>query len=167
MWMWWWFWVLVTYAPSLCDTALVALGSTSLLQWWQCNGQLYSMALSPGITEERSRWIWEGRSAAKIQYLKRWNNHIDTHTEIWFLTHLSLVVAEMCSVSALISIGTVLGKTNPVHLILIALIEVFSFVLNDWVLRMILKVNIHLSINIGSKYLCSTIVFCYFYSSSP
>ncbi|KAI3367899.1 hypothetical protein L3Q82_026724 [Scortum barcoo] len=36
----------------------------------------------------------------------------------------SLVVAELCAASALISIGAVMGKTNPVHLILIALLEV-------------------------------------------
>ncbi|XP_070776272.1 rh blood group, D antigen [Enoplosus armatus] len=47
----------------------------------------------------------------------------------------SLVVAEMCAASALISIGAVLGKTNPVHLILIALLEVSGFVLNAWLLQ--------------------------------
>lgn len=43
--------------------------------------------------------------------------------------------------SALISIGMVLGKTNPVHLILIALIEVSGFILNEWLLNVILKVR--------------------------
>ncbi|KAK1893482.1 Ammonium transporter Rh type A [Dissostichus eleginoides] len=52
----------------------------------------------------------------------------------------SLVVAEMCAASALISIGVVLGKTNPVHLILIALLEVSGFVLNEWLLQTLLKV---------------------------
>ncbi|XP_033967835.1 rh blood group, D antigen [Pseudochaenichthys georgianus] len=51
----------------------------------------------------------------------------------------SLVVAEMCAASALISIGVVLGKTNPVHLILIALLEVSGFVLNEWLLQTLLK----------------------------
>ncbi|XP_041669316.1 rh blood group, D antigen [Cheilinus undulatus] len=51
----------------------------------------------------------------------------------------SLVVAEMCTVSALISIGAVLGKTNPVQLILIALLEVSGFVLNKWILQTLLK----------------------------
>ncbi|XP_072313860.1 rh blood group, D antigen [Eucyclogobius newberryi] len=51
----------------------------------------------------------------------------------------SLVYAEMCTVPALISIGTVLGKTNPVHLILIALIEVSGFVLNEWLVHIIVK----------------------------
>ncbi|XP_034530365.1 rh blood group, D antigen isoform X2 [Notolabrus celidotus] len=53
----------------------------------------------------------------------------------------SIVVAEMCTVSALISIGAVLGKTNPVHLILIAMLEVSGFVLNGWCLRTLLKVQ--------------------------
>ncbi|XP_068436023.1 rh blood group, D antigen [Clinocottus analis] len=52
----------------------------------------------------------------------------------------SLVVAEMCAASALISIGAVLGKTNPVHLVLIALLEVSGFVLNQWLLQTLLKV---------------------------
>lgn len=53
----------------------------------------------------------------------------------------SLVVAEMCAASALISTGAVLGKTNPVHLILIALLEVSGFVLNEWLLQTLLKVQ--------------------------
>lgn len=52
----------------------------------------------------------------------------------------SLVVAEMCTASALISIGTVLGKTNPVQLTVIALLEVAGFVLNEWLLRRLLRV---------------------------
>uniref|UniRef100_A0A8C2WPV6 Rh blood group, D antigen n=1 Tax=Cyclopterus lumpus TaxID=8103 RepID=A0A8C2WPV6_CYCLU len=52
----------------------------------------------------------------------------------------SLVVAEMCAASALISIGALLGKTNPVHLVLIALLEVSGFVLNQWLLQTLLKV---------------------------
>lgn len=46
----------------------------------------------------------------------------------------------MCTASALISIGTVLGKTNPVQLTLIALLEVTGFVLNEWLLRSLLRV---------------------------
>ncbi|XP_054469310.1 rh blood group, D antigen [Anoplopoma fimbria] len=52
----------------------------------------------------------------------------------------SLVVAEMCAASALISIGAVQGKTNLVQLVLIALLEVSGFVLNKWVLQTLLKV---------------------------
>ncbi|XP_049917825.1 rh blood group, D antigen [Epinephelus moara] len=51
----------------------------------------------------------------------------------------SLIVAEMCAASALISIGAVLGKTNPVHLILIALLEVSGFILNEWLLQTLLR----------------------------
>ncbi|XP_023255667.1 ammonium transporter Rh type A-like [Seriola lalandi dorsalis] len=52
----------------------------------------------------------------------------------------SLVEAEMCTASVLISIGAVLGKTNPVQLILIALLEVSGFILNKWVLQTLLRV---------------------------
>ncbi|CAN9502323.1 unnamed protein product [Ophioblennius macclurei] len=51
----------------------------------------------------------------------------------------SLVVAEMCTASALISIGAVLGKTNPIHLVFIALLEVTAFVLNQWLLQTLLN----------------------------
>lgn len=47
----------------------------------------------------------------------------------------------MCTASALISIGAVLGKTNPVHLVLIGLLEVSGFVLNEWLLQVLLKVS--------------------------
>nr|XP_046269600.1 rh blood group, D antigen isoform X2 [Scatophagus argus] len=53
----------------------------------------------------------------------------------------SLAVAEMCAASALISIGAMLGKANPVQLILISLLEVSGFVLNEWVLQTLLKVR--------------------------
>lgn len=56
-------------------------------------------------------------------------------------THVySLALAELCTASALISIGTVLGKANPVQLTLMALLEVTGFVLNDWLLRSLLRV---------------------------
>ncbi|XP_042356975.1 rh blood group, D antigen isoform X2 [Plectropomus leopardus] len=51
----------------------------------------------------------------------------------------SIVVAEMCTASALISIGVVVGKTNPVQIVLIALLEVSGFVLNEWLLRTLLR----------------------------
>lgn len=65
--------------------------------------------------------------------------------ESLFLFYCSLVVAEMCAASALVSIGAVLGKTNPVQLVLISLLEVSGFVLNEWVLHTLLKVSDFLS----------------------
>ncbi|XP_075993885.1 rh blood group, D antigen [Genypterus blacodes] len=52
---------------------------------------------------------------------------------------MSLVVAEMCAASALISMGFVLGKLNPFQLVLMALLEVSGFCLNEWLLRTLLK----------------------------
>ncbi|XP_077477666.1 rh blood group, D antigen isoform X2 [Stigmatopora argus] len=51
----------------------------------------------------------------------------------------SLAVAEMCTASVLISIGAVQGKTNHVQLILMALLEVFGLVLNEWLLQTLLS----------------------------
>lgn len=53
----------------------------------------------------------------------------------------SLIVAEMRTASALISIGAVLGKANPVHLILIGLLEVSGFILNENLLQFFLNVR--------------------------
>ncbi|KAK2826300.1 hypothetical protein Q5P01_020514 [Channa striata] len=53
----------------------------------------------------------------------------------------SLVVAEICAASALVSIGAVLGKTNPVQLVLISLLEVSGFVLNQQILSIFIKVK--------------------------
>lgn len=64
-------------------------------------------------------------------------------TRTWRNGHIySLVVAEMCMASALISIGAVLGKTNPVQLTLAALLEVTGFILNEWLLRSLLRVYV-------------------------
>nr|XP_020464282.1 ammonium transporter Rh type C-like isoform X1 [Monopterus albus] len=54
----------------------------------------------------------------------------------------SLVVAELCTASALVSIGAMLGKTNPVQLILISLLEVSGFILNKWLLQSFLKLQL-------------------------
>ncbi|KAM9708291.1 ammonium transporter Rh type C-like [Menidia menidia] len=53
----------------------------------------------------------------------------------------SILSAEICAACALVSMGTVLGKTNPVQLILIALFNVSGFVLNEWILRTLLSVR--------------------------
>uniref|UniRef100_A0A3Q2P223 Rh blood group, D antigen n=1 Tax=Fundulus heteroclitus TaxID=8078 RepID=A0A3Q2P223_FUNHE len=52
-------------------------------------------------------------------------NGIDSwyNTRIIGIDLKSIITAELCAVSALISIGSVLGKTNPVQLTLIALLE--------------------------------------------
>ncbi|KAL1006100.1 hypothetical protein UPYG_G00067870 [Umbra pygmaea] len=60
--------------------------------------------------------------------------------KIW-INMRSLLVAELCTASSLIAIGAVLGKTNPVHLLLIALVEVSGFVLNGWILQTFLQVR--------------------------
>lgn len=66
--------------------------------------------------------------------------HCADSKEIFFFLY-SIAVAELYAASALISIGAVLGKTNPVHLTLIALLEVSGLVLNKWLLQTLLKVS--------------------------
>ncbi|XP_036431000.1 rh blood group, D antigen [Colossoma macropomum] len=47
----------------------------------------------------------------------------------------SLVDAELCACSALVAMGAVHGKTNPVQLLLMSLMEVTGFVINQWLIR--------------------------------
>ncbi|KAK3553337.1 hypothetical protein QTP70_000845 [Hemibagrus guttatus] len=47
----------------------------------------------------------------------------------------SLVDAELCASSTLVAMGTIHGKTNPVQLLIFALIEVTGFVLNQWIIQ--------------------------------
>lgn len=63
-----------------------------------------------------------------------------------FCVWASLVVAEMCTASSLIAIGAVLGNTNPVNLLRIALLEVSGIVLHSWLLQTFLKVSLQLII---------------------
>ncbi|XP_031435684.1 rh blood group, D antigen isoform X2 [Clupea harengus] len=62
------------------------------------------------------------------------------------LTIESLVFAEMSAASSLIAMGVVLGKTNPVHLLLMSLMEVAGFTLNHWLLQTLLKVKLQHSL---------------------
>ncbi|KAM8914717.1 rh blood group, D antigen [Spinachia spinachia] len=81
----------------------------------------------------------------------------------------SLVVAEMCAASALISIGAVLGKTNPVHLVLIGLLEVSGFILNEWLLQVLLKVpaeNSIMLLHVFGAFFGLTLTFILFRKSS-
>ncbi|XP_041928561.1 rh blood group, D antigen [Alosa sapidissima] len=55
------------------------------------------------------------------------------------ITMESLVFAEMSAFSSLISMGVVIGKTNPVQLLLMSLMEVTGFILNKWLIQTLLK----------------------------
>jgi len=52
-----------------------------------------------------------------------------------------VIEAELCAASALVAMGAVHGKTNPVQLLLMALVEVTGFVINQWILRTLLHVR--------------------------
>uniref|UniRef100_A0A673J1B8 Ammonium transporter Rh type A-like n=1 Tax=Sinocyclocheilus rhinocerous TaxID=307959 RepID=A0A673J1B8_9TELE len=47
----------------------------------------------------------------------------------------SVIEAELCAASALVAMGAVHGKANPVQLLLMALVEVTGFVVTQWILR--------------------------------
>ncbi|XP_048060524.1 rh blood group, D antigen [Megalobrama amblycephala] len=53
----------------------------------------------------------------------------------------SVIEAELCAASALVAMGAVHGKTNPVQLLLMALVEVTGFVINQWILRTLLHAD--------------------------
>ncbi|XP_048860662.1 rh blood group, D antigen [Brienomyrus brachyistius] len=58
--------------------------------------------------------------------------------KIW-ISLRSLAEAQLCAISCLIAMGSVLGKTNPVQVLLMALLEVTGFITNTWILRTFLK----------------------------
>ncbi|XP_072533481.1 rh blood group, D antigen [Salminus brasiliensis] len=51
----------------------------------------------------------------------------------------SLVDAELCASSALVAMGAVHGKTNPVQLLLMSLMAVTGFVVNQWLIHTLFK----------------------------
>uniref|UniRef100_A0A8C2JFG9 Rh blood group, D antigen n=1 Tax=Cyprinus carpio TaxID=7962 RepID=A0A8C2JFG9_CYPCA len=53
----------------------------------------------------------------------------------------SVIEAELCAASALVAMGAVHGKTNPVKLLLMALVEVTGFVVNQWILRTLFRAD--------------------------
>ncbi|XP_008312652.1 rh blood group, D antigen [Cynoglossus semilaevis] len=69
-------------------------------------------------------------------------NGLEPHRGKIKISLKSLVEAELCTASAMISIAAVQGKTNPVQLVLISLLEVSGFILNKWVLQSLLKVSL-------------------------
>ncbi|XP_030627812.1 rh blood group, D antigen [Chanos chanos] len=54
----------------------------------------------------------------------------------------SLVDAELCAASSLIAMGAVLGKVNPVQYMLMALLEVTSFVVSQWLLQTLIRIQV-------------------------
>ncbi|XP_017319287.1 rh blood group, D antigen isoform X1 [Ictalurus punctatus] len=54
----------------------------------------------------------------------------------------SLVDAELCAASTLVAMGAVQGKTNPVQLLIFALIEVTGFVVNQWIIKTVFQTGI-------------------------
>lgn len=53
----------------------------------------------------------------------------------------SMINADFCAGAVLISFGAILGKTGPVQLLLMALLEVVLFGLNEFVLLSLLEVS--------------------------
>ena len=53
-----------------------------------------------------------------------------------------MINADFCAAAVLISFGAVLGKTGPVQLLLMALLEVVLFGLNEFVLLSLLEVSL-------------------------
>lgn len=53
----------------------------------------------------------------------------------------SMVSADFCTAAILISTGAVLGRVNPIQMLLMALLEVPLFACNEYILRSILGVS--------------------------
>uniref|UniRef100_UPI00398E716B rh blood group, D antigen isoform X1 n=2 Tax=Pristiophorus japonicus TaxID=55135 RepID=UPI00398E716B len=53
----------------------------------------------------------------------------------------SIIHADFSAVSALVSMGAVLGNTSPVQLLLMTIVEVTCFTVNKWLLKFLLEVD--------------------------
>ncbi|XP_055025294.2 rh blood group, D antigen [Misgurnus anguillicaudatus] len=63
------------------------------------------------------------------------------HNGAIYINMKSVIEAELCAASALVAMGAVHGKTNPVQLLLMALVEVTGFVVNQWIVRTLLHAD--------------------------
>ncbi|XP_056616236.1 rh blood group, D antigen isoform X2 [Triplophysa dalaica] len=68
------------------------------------------------------------------------------HNREIYINMKSVIEAELCAASALIAMGAVHGKLNPVQLLLMALLEVTGFVVNQWILQTLLRADLLYSI---------------------
>lgn len=60
-----------------------------------------------------------------------------------------MINADFCAGALLISFGAILGKTGPVQLLLMALLEVVLFGINEFVLLHLLGVRICIGLGVG------------------
>ncbi|XP_060781255.1 rh blood group, D antigen isoform X1 [Neoarius graeffei] len=75
-----------------------------------------------------------------LSYSFNWNIQINLK---------NLVDAELCAASALVAMGAIHGKTNPAQLLIFTLIEVTGFVLNQWLIKTIYKIQTHWVYNLA------------------
>ncbi|XP_078094062.1 rh blood group, D antigen [Mustelus asterias] len=61
------------------------------------------------------------------------------------ISMVSLIHADLSAVSALVSMGAVLGNTSPVQLLMMTILEVTCFTVNKWLLNYLLEINYKIS----------------------
>lgn len=59
----------------------------------------------------------------------------------WVTFSCSMINADFCTGSVLISFGAVLGKTSPVQMMIMAIFEVTLFAVNEFILLNLLQVS--------------------------
>ncbi|XP_067862691.1 rh blood group, D antigen isoform X2 [Heptranchias perlo] len=57
------------------------------------------------------------------------------------ISMISIIHADLSAVSALVSMGAVLGNTSPVQLLLMTILEVTCFIVNKWLLKFLLEID--------------------------
>ncbi|XP_041069373.1 rh blood group, D antigen [Carcharodon carcharias] len=57
------------------------------------------------------------------------------------ITIISVIHADLSAVSALVSMGAVLGNTSPVQLLLMTILEVTCFTVNKWLLNFLFEID--------------------------
>ncbi|KAM6167301.1 ammonium transporter Rh type B [Erethizon dorsatum] len=73
--------------------------------------------------------------------VERWAPEATSHPSPPLHTDLNMINADFCAGALLISFGAVLGKTGPAQLLLMALLEVVLFGINEFVLLDLLEVR--------------------------
>lgn len=140
MFMWWSSSGLASSWPSCSGMASVALASTSWSQLFPCSGPLWCKASSTACMKARSTLAWRGKSTRGMSTSVRFR--CLSQQTCFLLSSLSMINADFCTGSVLISFGAVLGKTSPIQLLTMAMFEVTLFAVNEFILLSLLGVRL-------------------------
>lgn len=128
----------------------------SLVMWCKarevlCMEEVQDGCITSNLTVREDKWcytiIWSIGSLTKLHWERR---KVASGTPLrpphalysrLLLNSFSMINADFCTGSVLISFGAVLGKTSPVQLLVMAMFEVTLFAVNEFILLSLLGVS--------------------------